>query len=94
MAIYTGYINYLLKRYCQNQKIDTAVDKINFLSADKIIQSIPEADKEVIFKLFDNAADLNFNINKMVSENSMSKNKIHKILRKTSKMIAEERGLI
>ena len=97
---YAEYVNHILRfyfRYNPSKGFKNEVDKINYISADKVIQRMSDADKTVLSSLFgtdDNGFDLAYNVLVFARQHGVDQAKIWSLVSTTTTKIAKERKLL
>lgn len=97
---YAEYVNHILRfyfRYNPSKGFKNEVDKMNYISADKVIQRMSDADKTVLNKLFgtDNYAfDLVYNVQVFARQHGVEQSEIWSLVSTTTTKIAKERKLL
>ena len=95
---YADYVNHILRfyfRYNRNKGSTNQVDKTNHIAADKVIQRMPDTDREVLSTVFkQDGINLAENINIAAAQHNEDPAKIWSLVSMTTTKVAKERRLL
>lgn len=95
---YADYVNHILRfyfRYNRNKGFKNEVDKTNYIAADKVIQRMPDTDREVLSTVFEqDGINLAENINIAAAQHNEDPAKIWSLVSMTTTKVAKERRLL
>ena len=95
---YADYVNHILRfyfRYNRNKGFKNEVDKTNYIAADKVIQRMPDTDREVLSTVFkQDGINLAENINIAAAQHNEDPTKIWSLVSMTTTKVAKERRLL
>ena len=95
---YADYVNHILRfyfRYNRNKGFKNEVDKTNYIAADKVIQRMPDTDREVLSTVFrQDGINLAENINIAAAQHNEDPAKIWSLVSMTTTQVAKERRLL
>lgn len=95
---YADYVNHILRfyfRYNRNKGFKNEVDKTNYIAADKVIQRMPDTDREVLSTVFrQDGINLAENINIAAAQHNEDPAKIWSLVSMTTTKVAKERRLL
>jgi len=95
---YADYVNHILRfyfRYNRNKGFKNDVDKTNYIAADKVIQRLPDNDREVLSTVFrQDGINLAENINIAATQHGEDPAKIWSLVSMTTSKVAKERRLL
>lgn len=95
---YADYVNHILRfyfRYNRNKGFKNEVDKTNYIAADKVIQRMPDTDREVLSTVFkQDGINLAENINIAAAQHNEDPAKIWSFVSMTTTKVAKERRLL
>lgn len=99
MRYYDEYVNHMIRfyvRHCDETdlKFKKEIDEKNWWIVKKILDDLPEKDKNVIIKVYELRDTLSDNVYAVSKELGISQDVIWTIISKLSKKIAKERELI
>jgi len=99
---YADYVNRMLRFYARKihsnevlrMKMKNNVDKENWRCVVKVLDKLPERDKDVIIEVYRRGDALPENIYQVAKELKVKQDMIWTLVSKVTKRIAKERGLI
>ena len=96
---YADYVNrmlrfYVRKVYRERMTVENPVDKKNCLCAAKVLDALPEKDRNVIMDIYEGGDTLADNIYHVSKEMNINQDVLWTLMSKVTKEIAKERGLV
>lgn len=93
-----GYVNHMLRLYASNcgkqGNFQKEIDRRNFQTVEKVLNDLPEWDRNVIIEAYRRGDTLPDNIYWVAKELKVEQDMIWTLVSKVTKRIAKERGLI
>ncbi len=97
MSYYVDYVNHMLRffaRYPEMGTFKNSIDERNWRVVKKVLDELPEEDKNVIIEVYRRGDTIADNIYHISKELGIRQNSLWTIVKTTTKRIAEERELI
>ncbi len=96
---YADYVNKMLRFYCrrvhgQDFKVEGHIDINNCLCVMKVLESLPEWDKNAIIEIYSQSDTLADNIYQISRKLNVKQDVLWTMVSKVTKQIAKERGLV
>lgn len=96
---YADYVNRMLRFYArkiypENMTVKDPVDINNCLCVAKVLDALPEKDRNVIIDIYERGDTLADNIYHVSKEMNINQDTLWTLVSKVTKRIAKERGLI
>lgn len=96
---YADYVNKMLRFYCrrvynQDFKVEGHIEINNCLCVMKVLESLPEWDKNAIIEIYSQSDTLADNIYQISRKLNVKQDVLWTMVSKVTKQIAKERGLV
>lgn len=96
---YADYVNRMIRFYCrkvhgQDFKVEGHIDVNNCLCVMKVLDSLPEWDKNAIIEIYSQGDTLADNIYQISRKLNVKQDVLWTMVSKVTKQIAKERGLV
>lgn len=93
-----GYVNHMLRMYARNcgkqDNFQKEIDRRNFQTVEKVLNDLPEWDRNVIIEVYRGRDTLSDNVYRVSKKFKADQGVVWTMLGKVTKKIAKERELI